>query len=60
LFLLLRGSTNAQENISHELKKEEGGMCEHSGFAIYILKVYLKAKEELWKNSNILHHAKNI
>jgi hypothetical protein len=23
------------------------------GLAIYILKVYMKAKEELWKNSNI-------
>jgi hypothetical protein len=29
----------------------------HCGLAIYIKK-YLKATEELWKHSNIFHHAK--
>jgi hypothetical protein len=31
----------------------------HCDLAIYITK-YLKAKEELWGNSNIFPHAKNI
>jgi hypothetical protein len=45
--------------MKHIQKQIEQGVCHTVAIAIYIIKMYLKAREELWK-LKLFHHSKNL
>jgi hypothetical protein len=57
LFQKIAGDLTNQYKLP-QTQLQQGGVS-HYGIAIYI-KMYLKAKEELWKLKYLFHHAKII